>query len=160
MTRFILIAFLFVAGCNSTDSSNDVSVTGAKDTAIDDTYIATTPAALSGCYGWVVNNDSASMKISVEGNTIEGTLAYNWSEKDRNAGTLQGEVKDSLIIANYTFNSEGMSSVRQVVFKIQGDSLSEGFGDIDTSGDTTKFKNIAGLQFQNDRSFKTINCNQ
>ena len=159
MTRFILFAFLLVAGCNSANTSGEESATEATDTATDDT-ISTTPVPLTGCYGWAVKNDSASMKISVKGNTIEGTLVYNWYEKDRNSGTLQGVLQDSLIVANYTFGSEGVTSVREVVFKIKGDSLVEGFGDIDTGGDTTKFKDIAGLQFQNDRSFKKMECNE
>jgi hypothetical protein len=53
-----------------------------------------------------------------------------------------------------------MTSVREVVFKINGDLLTKGFGDIDTSGDTIKFKNQAHLQYQNDRPFKKVDCKE
>jgi hypothetical protein len=127
-------------------------------TTTDDTNISTTPIPLAGCYTWAVNNDTATMELKVAGNAVTGDLVYDWSEKDRNKGTLNGEVQDSLLVANYTFQSEGTTSVRKVVFKINGDSLYEGFGDVDSSGDTVKFKNDTQLQFQTDRSFKKVEC--
>jgi hypothetical protein len=127
-------------------------------TTTDDTNISTTPIPLAGCYTWAVNNDTATMELKVAGNAVTGDLVYDWSEKDWNKGTLNGEVQDSLLVANYTFQSEGTTSVRKVVFKINGDSLYEGFGDVDSSGDTVKFKNDTQLQFQTDRSFKKVEC--
>jgi hypothetical protein len=127
-------------------------------TTTDDTNISTTPIPLAGCYTWAVNNDTATMELKVAGNAVTGDLVYDWSEKDGNKGRLNGEVQDSLLVANYTFQSEGTTSVRKVVFKINGDSLYEGFGDVDSSGDTVKFKNDTQLQFQTDRSFKKVEC--
>jgi hypothetical protein len=89
---------------------------------------------------------------------VTGNLKYDWAQKDRNIGTVEGVVKDSLIVANYTFQSEGTTSVRQVVFRINGNELTEGFGPVTTSGDTTMFSDIANLQFQNDRTFKKVEC--
>ncbi|MDB5245720.1 MAG: hypothetical protein JWQ40_114 [Segetibacter sp.] len=159
MTRIILIASLFITACNSPAKTDTVSENAITDTSItDDTYIATTPIPIAGCYAWAVNKDTATMKLEASGSMVKGSLLYDWSEKDRNSGMINGVIKDSLILANYTFEAEGMTSVREVVFKISGASLLEGFGDVNAEGDTVKFKNRAELQFMNDRPFEKIEC--
>jgi hypothetical protein len=158
MNRFILIAALFIVACNSSENSATASKDSAANTAKDNPSMATTPISLEGCYAYAINKDTATMELVVKGNNVSGNLKYDWAQKDRNIGTVEGVVKDSLIVANYTFQSEGTTSVRQVVFKINGNELTEGFGPVNTSGDTTMFSDIAKLQFQNDRTFKKVEC--
>ncbi|HEX8462507.1 MAG TPA: hypothetical protein VF623_13800 [Segetibacter sp.] len=158
MIRLLLIAGLFKVSCHSADTATTPYTNTGTDTITDTTYIATTPFPIGGCYAYAVNKDSATMKLAVDGNNVTGDLAYNFSEKDRNRGTLQGIIKDNLVVADYTFQSEGITSVRQVVFKIDGTTLIEGFGDIETRRDTVSFKNIDKLRFRNDHSFKEVDC--
>lgn len=159
MARFTLASFLLILiiACNSRRSADNGTAAG-KDTLTDDRYISTTPIPLAGCYSWVVNRDSALLKLDVTDDRVTGSLEYNWYERDRNAGTLQGVVRDSMIYADYTFRAEGMTSVREVAFKIKGDSLVEGYGDFDTDSDTIRFKDKAQLQFQDDRAFVKSAC--
>jgi len=158
MTRFTLIASLFVLSCNASESSGKISTVSVADTTTDDTDMATTPIPLNGCYTYAINKDTATMKLVTTADGVTGTLVYNPVEKDDNRGTIKGKRKDNLIIAHYTFESEGVQSVREVVFKINGETLTEGFGDIYTSGDTAKFKSLAQLQFQNEHAFKKVDC--
>lgn len=158
MARLILLAFLFTIGCDSTETSVKTGNTEKNDTTHNDSNIVAAPAVLTGCYSWAVKRDIAKMKIYIDGNRVSGNLSYDWYEKDRNSGSLSGIVKDDLIVADYTFQSEGMISVREVVFKIKDKSLVEGFGEYDTSTDTMRFKNTGQLKFQDDRVFNKVEC--
>lgn len=143
--------------CNqpATNNENNADTSVVK---VDDSHISTTPIPLDGCYSMTVNNDTATLRLNVIDSMVTGQLSYHWKEKDHNDGTLKGVVRDSLIIADYTFRSEGMLSVRQVVFKMNGTSLTEGYGDLNTSSDTVRFKNIASLNYLYDRPFLKKPC--
>lgn len=154
MNRLFFIALLFISACNSQqDNSTDV----ANDTLKNSKEIDKT-SLINGCYRSTLKKDTATLKINNDNGVISGDLVYNRFEKDSNKGVFKGEIKDSLIIGDYTFQSEGRSSVRQVVFKISGTSLIEGYGDINMNGDTATFKNINQLNYQNDQPFIKTDC--
>jgi hypothetical protein len=160
MRNIIPIAFILFAACNSKPEANTDAIAAKEDTVTELRYVTKTPLGIPGCYSWTAGRDTATLHLQVTETQVTGNLIYDWSEKDRNAGTLQGIVQDSLIVASYTFQSEGMTSVREVIFKIKGDLLIEGFGDVNTRGDTTKYKNKAKLRFQNDRPFIKGACKE
>ena len=142
--------------CNDTTRQDNTNV---KDTTpADDPHISTTPIPLDGCYKMVINRDTATMRLNFVDSLVTGELSYRWAEKDHNNGTLKGVIRDSIIIANYTFRSEGMISVRQVAFRLAGTSLVEGYGELDTSGDTVRFRNVSGLTFRYEHPFNKIPC--
>lgn len=149
-----------VACNNATTTDTETGTTVSKDTTtkVDDSHISTTPIPLDGCYTMIYNKDSANMRLNVVDSMVSGQLSYNPAEKDKNQGSLKGVVRDGLIIADYTFRSEGMMSVRQVVFKMEGTALTEGYGDINTSSDTVRFKDISSLKFMTDRPFLKKPC--
>lgn len=153
MKRLFLISMVFLAACNSqTESTSENKADTLKNS------VGTTLPSINGCYTSIQKKDTATLKINENGGAVSGDLTYNRFEKDSNKGTFKGEVKGSLIIADYTFQSEGKSSVRQVVFKISGTNLIEGYGDINTNGDTVTFKNITRLNYQNDQPFIKTDC--
>ena len=150
-----LIFLVLIMSCDSVQQT-DSSMQSDKE-AEDSSGIALAAASLQGCYVARSEVDSAILKMDVNGNKVTGELSYDYFEKDKNRGMFEGVIIDSFIIADYTFQSEGVVSVREVVFKIQGHTLFEGFGDISMFGDTARFKNKAGLNYQLDHPFvKTI----
>lgn len=157
MKNIILFAFTLIAGCNSQNTEEQTEAI-IKDTSSVSEKDDPMPLITPGCYAWVIKKDSALLKLDISGNNISGDLSYNLYEKDNNKGTINGTLQDSLVVADYTFQSEGITSVRQVVFKMHGESLIEGFGDIEIKGDTARFKNISQLQFQDQRPFIKTNC--
>ena len=156
MNRFFLIAILFAAGCTSQTESNSKSA--ESHTSADNKKL--NAKSLEGCYLSVFNKDTSRLKIKADNGRITGELVYKRFEKDGNKGIINGEIKDSLIVAYYTFEAEGTTSVREVVFKPSDNGLLEGFGDIEISrsGDTAKFKDISQLQFQESLTFIKENC--
>lgn len=146
--------------CIACNDGVNQSETTTKDTTVpvDDSHISTTPIPLDGCYTMIAKNDTAHLRLNVIDSMVTGHLSYHLYEKDNNDGSLKGVVRDGLIIADYTFRSEGMMSVRQVVFKMTGTALAEGYGDLNTSGDTVRFNDVNKLEFMNDRPFLKKPC--
>ncbi len=100
-------------------------------------------------YSGNIKKDSILMNLTMKGNQIlSGKLIYNFYEKDKNEGTLIGELKGDTLLADYTFMSEGISSVRQVVFLKKGNTYIEGYGDVveEASGKVV-FKDRKQLKF-------------
>lgn len=110
------------------------------------------------CYLYINNNDTVTLSTVQEGKTVTGDLAYNLYEKDKNTGTIRGEMKGDLLIADYTFMSEGMKSTAQVVFKKTGNTLVQGYGEVVNQGSSVTFKNIDSLNYTNSILLKETNC--
>ncbi len=158
MNKIFLLFILFAASCNSQSGKENTSAENNTDSNTIQKNKDAMATNVSGCYAYNVKNDSALLTLNISDTNVTGQLSYHLYEKDKNSGTISGSLRDSLIIADYTFQSEGMTSVRQVVFKINNDTLIEGYGDIMMNGDTARFKNISILKFQIDRPFLKTTC--
>lgn len=114
------------------------------------------------CYRYTKDKDTINLKIRLDGDSITGSLVYNLHEKDSNKGTVVGRKSGDFIIADYTFMSEGVSSVRQVAFKKEDDAYVEGFGDVsvDNENKTATFKNLDSLTYTNGLKLKEVNCDE
>lgn len=109
------------------------------------------------CYIHTTKNDTVSLKVIRDGETVTGTLIYNFWERDKNTGTIKGKMKDNVLIADYTFMSEGMESVRQVAFKLEGKNFTEGYGDI-LLNDSVNFQNVNALDFPGTIKLTETDC--
>jgi hypothetical protein len=112
------------------------------------------------CYSGSIKKDTILMNLTIKGNEVtNGKLSYKFYEKDKNQGTLVGELKGDTLYADYTFMSEGTSSVREVAFLKKGDSYIEGFGDVvdDNKGKVT-FKDKKQLKFDGNVVLLKVDC--
>ncbi len=112
----------------------------------------------SGCYQLIIKEDTAWMKITINGEQVSGDLNYNRKEKDRNTGTFSGTVTKDTLDVLYSFMSEGIISHRQIRFLHLNDGFAEGYGELVVRGDTAFFKYPFGLQFETNHLFKKIKC--
>lgn len=110
------------------------------------------------CYQSVANKDTVSLTLDIADQKITGLLTFNLFEKDKNQGTLVGEVKGDTLIADYTFMSEGVTSMREVVFLKRNNQLIEGFGEMTVSEGKEVFKNKSNLSFDNSLVLIAIEC--
>src|SRR6218665_1326227 len=63
------------------------------------------------CYAWKSNGSIIEMSFNVNSHQeVNGKLKYNIVGKDKNEGSLIGNMKGDTLIADYTFSSEGVSS--------------------------------------------------
>ena len=110
------------------------------------------------CYTFVKNNDTIRLSFKVEQNSATGDLTYNFFEKDDNTGTIQGEMHGDTLYANYQFQSEGITSEREVAFLRRGDTMVEGFGEIAREAGKATFKNRKMLNFESNLVLNKSAC--
>ncbi len=153
-----LIIFSACSGTGNTPDGGSDSVATMHNNIRDTIVTGRMPVRLNGCYQMTMKEDTADLKITLRDSTVTGNLEYRLKEKDRNSGTLAGVLREGFIYADYTFQSEGVTSVREVAFKIEGDTLLPGFGDIREAGGKVVFTNRSALQYQHESPFIRITC--
>jgi len=100
-----------------------------------------------GCYAFHEGGSSIELQLEVNGDAASGNLVYSLEEKDKNTGTIQGTVKGNTLEAYYTFTSEGMTSVREVIFQWVDNSLVEGIGEHIERNDTSFYADKKKVTF-------------
>ncbi len=162
---FSLLGIFVFCSCNN---ENAVTAVDPKDTALssqtihtnaDDTVVTNAkPMVLTGCYQMILKRDTANLNLIAKDSSVSGSLHYDFYEKDKNTGTLKGVLRNDTIYADYTFQSEGRTSVREVVFRIQDGTLLQGFGNLTEQNSRIVFQNPDQLQFQTDNPFLKVPC--
>ncbi len=101
--------------------------------------------SVEGCYvAHIEQKDVYTVHIvSQEGKAVSGNLSFKNYEKDSSSGTFVGTYENSILLADYTFNSEGMTSVMQVIFKKVDSGFVRGYGPVDTEG--TRFSDLSAI---------------
>ncbi len=149
MTKQIVFAFAFVFlifGCKKENAATSTS--NEKETA---------PPRME-CFTYDANGSAVSIQLQFIGNDVTGTLNYSLAEKDSNNGTIKGKVKNNILIADYTFYSEGNQSTRQVAFQFTENKLIEGYGEMTNEG--TQFKDVTKLNFDSKMPLNKIDCTE
>lgn len=156
-TTLALAAFsLIILSCNN-ENKEKHDANAAQITAKNP---GTEPKINSNdCYVHIKNRDTANLKINIEGGNLIGDLDYKLFEKDSNKGKIAGQIKGDTIIAEYTFSSEGVKSVREVAFLKKADgTLSEGFSEVIEKDGKMVFKNHSALKFDDSMVFTKTDC--
>jgi hypothetical protein len=104
------------------------------NTSTIQTPVVTTSSAV-GCYVAHLQKDTYTLIIDTDaGGSVTGRIAYNNYEKDSSSGTFVGTFTGGVLLGTYSFQSEGMDSSIQYIFKHTGDDFIQGFGPIETIG--------------------------
>lgn len=113
------------------------------------------------CYTSRLNGNIVALSFNVNSHQeVNGKLSYNITGKDKNEGTIIGNMKGDTLIADYTFMSEGVSSVREVVFLQKDGSLIEGYGDVVDANNKVTFKDKKKLKFDAKNTLTKSDCPQ
>lgn len=153
----LLLGWLILfSSCNNYGKSSSET---KEDSIHSETITSLIPDSLSpGCYAQIEGRDTANLQLENIGTNTTGKLSYAIFEKDRNDGTLQGEMSGDILMGWYLFKSEGIISVRQVAWKIKGTELWQGTGEMIEKNDTMFFSIPGKLQYDSTRPFKKVDC--
>lgn len=112
------------------------------------------------CYQAVIEKDTITLSFMINSvNQFEGELDYSYYQKDKSFGTLLGNVKGDTIFADYTFQSEGKTSVREIAFlKKDPDTFVEGHGEVVDVNGKASFKNKRKIKFDGNLVYNKIKC--
>ena len=113
------------------------------------------------CYCFTTDRDTVYLVLDPPmGGKITGELSYDFFERDGNIGFIEGRVHGDTLIADYTFLSEGMVSVREVGFLLAEDQVIEGYGDVDYVDGRMVFWHKDSLDFSNGLVMPRIPCDK
>jgi len=156
--KHILLSLLTLAtlSCNNTDTGKNTAATDT-DTTRTDSLVAASAQTAPSCYQNINGKDTVLLSISGEAITVTGLLSYNYYEKDKSSGDIQGNMYGDTLIGEYSFQSEGTTSVREVAFLKRDNAFVEGFGDIEEKGGKMVFKNRNSLKFTG-HPLKKVDC--
>lgn len=113
-----------------------------------------TESSIAGCYVATLGQDVYTLTVTSQtGKSFTGNLSFKNFEKDSSSGTFVGEYKEGFLLGDYSFQSEGMFSVMQVIFKRVGNDFVRGFGDVDDETGT-RFTDLTTITYDSSAVFK------
>ncbi|MFV5698037.1 hypothetical protein ACM55H_06670 [Flavobacterium sp. ZT3R17] len=155
MKKIIVLGVVFINVFISCKKENKI-----EETPIAPEEIVVEEPVSQECYSAIIKKDTISMTLNIKGDQLtSGKLSYNFYEKDKSFGTLVGKIKGDTLFADYAFMSEGLATVRQVVFLKKGNTYVEGFGNVvdDNKGKVT-FKDTKQLKFDGNIVLSKVDC--
>src|SRR5690606_32244925 len=139
-------------GCNSNSgNTSEDNTTDSVNQSADQTNSML-------CFTLQNEKDTVALSLMLLGNHVAGKLMYHYFEKDRNVGTLIGEMKGDTVFAEYTFMSEGKESKRHVSFLIRDNEAVEGFAPLNQNIGEPDFSNHSRIQFDNKFVLQKTEC--
>ena len=145
---------LLIMACNNGNKTSAALENDRSDTL----KVAVTDTISSGCFTQVVQKDTALLQVENNKGNISGALTYDYFQRDRNDGTLKGEQTGDIIKGWYLFKSEGIMSVRQVSWKVNGNELWPAVGETVEKNDTLIFKEPEKLRYDSAHPFRKVPC--
>ena len=161
--KFTLILSLTIAGhamlsCNSetresAPTANQIDTTAKKKEP--KTPDVTTMQPVMTCYAGNMGKDSFSLRVEKFPTVVTGSLSFDFFEKDQSTGDLDGKLMGDTLLANYTYQSEGTISSRQVIFLIRDGIATEGYADMKEQDGKMIFKDLRTVKFSGPKLMST-----
>jgi glutamine cyclotransferase len=145
-TSIITLSLVIFASCNTEKKQESTTKTEVKTTQTET------------CYKHTKDSSTIKLSLKINDNMVTGNLLYDYYQKDRSAGKIEGELKSDTLFADYTFVSEGVESVREVVFIKTADGWVEGYGEIDDKDGKVMFKDKSKITFDNNVVLRETTC--
>lgn len=132
------LLLLAVQACNSGNQTQNNNTATVKEVDKD---------TLPGTYEYIGNGDTIRLELNAQQDSVFGKLLYALGEKDRNVGDFKGHVKGGQLIGEYCFMSEGVGSVRDMIFNVTKEGLLEGYGEVEERDGGFRFLDTSKLKF-------------
>ena len=144
-TVYLLVCCsFFVVSCGqdaNTEKTSATNTTGQEPT----------------CYSEEVGGDLTVAQLKQDEGKITGYYAWIPKEKDSGRGSLVGTIKGNQINAQYTYLIEGAVQTEEVIFKLEGNILTQGLGElVDKADGVLGIKDPTKLTWQD--PMKKVDC--
>ena len=150
---YIIVIVLFAMGISCKEQPE------TKTTQDEST--ATTQQYEEYCYLYAQNKDTIAIMLTQSKNLVIGEMFYNFYEKDVSYGSFEGIIKGDTIFGDYDFEAEGTTSKRELIFLKKGNTLYQGYGDVEVDeNNTTVFKTNASITFDEKFPLTAVDCDQ
>ena len=154
-TKFFAPALLItVFACNNPKTSTELPTVSVEDTA----RVIEAPGDIEECYVGKTGNRIVELSLKIEGRLVTGTLNYLPEQKDKNVGQIKGSMMGDTLLADYTFMSEGIESVREIIFlKIAG-GFKEGYAAVKDQNGKMIFEDRKNADFSKSTLLAKVDC--
>ncbi|WP_277110733.1 hypothetical protein [Chryseobacterium taklimakanense] len=159
MKRILICSIIALAAvsCNKKTETSNVNSADSLGVFTEEESVAdSTLAATTGCYMQVTGNDTLFAQIDDNLGTVTGKLHYKNHQKDSSFGDLLGSSVGDTIKVDYTFQSEGSLSTREIWFLKKDGKLLEGIGPFDKTGE--KYANYKNIKFGDGHVLDAVDC--
>lgn len=108
------------------------------------------------CYMYVVGKDSIRLRLTREGDILNGRIAFDNFEKDSSEGSVSGKKVGDTLKLVYDFESEGMQSKRELYFLDTGGELRMGLGQFEPRDGVDV--HLGPLDYRGPIALKPVDC--
>ncbi len=157
MKNLLILAacLLVMAACNNSKPTDTAAESAVDSTAIAPATEPATPQTM--CYLFAEGKDSTTVSLTIATDGVV-TGAYDWQPHEQHgaSGTLTGKKEGDLLKLMYDYTIEGSNQQQEMVFKLTGDQLSEGEGELtEGEGGVLKIKDASKLTW---KPFAKVAC--
>ena len=157
---FLCAGFFTMLSCQNTNKTkNNGSITNTSLPVIDTAAEVKTGEGTS-CFAYLQDRDTVMMTLHLAENAASGMLVYNIYEKDKNTGTFNGLLMGDTLLVSYSYLSEGVRSVRQVIFLVKGNVLLQGSGSMKDQNGKLVFSNRNDINFNSNILLESVDCDK
>ena len=154
----VSIAFISLLSCEKKISEKISTQNSVSDSvAVPENTEPIESSTLQSCYLGISGKDSTMISLDDNLGTITGKMRYNNFEKDSSFGDIIGIKNGDTLKLNYTFQSEGLVSEREIYFLKKKDQLLEGIGDHKSDGNKDLYANPSKLKYET-TTLKQVDC--
>ncbi len=153
LTAFLILS---LSACNNPQATNDETSKINPGAAPSD---ASGESLKESCYRSKTGNSIVEMTLTEKDGLVQGTLNYMPEAKDKNTGIVKGRMRGDTLLADYTFMSEGMESVREVMFLKTAEGYKEGYGPVKDLNGKMVFEDPTAADFSKSATLIKVDCN-
>ena len=114
------------------------------------------PMTKTTCYDMRMNGDVTAIELTVVGDQVSGFYAWEPKEKDSAHGMFKGVKSGDEITADFVYMIEGSVQTEEVVFKVAGNKLMQGRGELEDKAGKLVIKDRSKLAW--DETFTETDC--
>lgn len=153
-----LFAVSLLISCDKKPTENVVTDASLDSmTIIPQTNEPIESSSLQTCYLQATGKDTLYVTLEDNLGTITGKMRYKNFEKDSSSGDIVGSQNGDTLKLNYTFESEGTTSEREIYFLKKGENIVEGIGEQKTEGKQASYADAGKLKYEGN-SLTQIDC--
>ncbi len=114
------------------------------------------PATATTCWEKRFGPDLEAIEMTVVGDEVSGFMAWEPDQKDGARGMFKGKKSGDLVTAIFEYMIEGSIQSEEVVFKIVGDKLMKGNGEMEDKAGIMTLKDKSKLTWED--VFSACDC--
>ncbi|WP_353185970.1 hypothetical protein [Parapedobacter lycopersici] len=115
-------------------------------------------ASQTACYRYVNGRDTVHLRLVIDRDSVNGTLHFRNYQVDGSSGSVSGRFRGDTLVVFYDFFAEGMHSVTEEAFLVQGDTYIRGFGERQETAGIHRFIDSRAIDFSDGQAFHPVPC--